>query len=166
MKILFFILAFLAPAPALAADNVALDSAVFVERSVTGADGKPSVVREEPKLVTPGDKLVFVLSYKNAGTAPADSFVVTNPIPASVSFVASDSPGADFSVDGGKSWGALAALKVKGADGKRSRRRGVRHHACPLGVRQGDPGRRRGQAQFQGHRSIDRSIPFLGATGG
>ena len=118
MRILFFILAFLAPVPALAADDVALDSAVFVERSVTGADGKQSVVREEPKLVTPGDKLVFVLSYKNAGSAPAESFVVTNPIPASVSFVASDSPGADFSVDGGKSWGALSALKVKGADGK------------------------------------------------
>lgn len=118
MRILFFILAFLAPVPALAADDVALDSAVFVERSVTGADGKQSVVREEPKLVTPGDKLVFVLSYKNAGSAPAESFVVTNPIPASVSFVASDSPGADFSVDGGKSWGALAALRVKGADGK------------------------------------------------
>lgn len=117
MKILFFILAIFAPAPALAADNVALASAVFVERSVTGADGKTSVVREEPKLVTPGDKLVFVLSYKNAGAAPADSFVVTNPIPASVSFVASDSAGADFSADGGKSWGALAALTVKGANG-------------------------------------------------
>lgn len=117
MKFLFLVLAFLAPAPALAANNVALSSAIFVERAVTGADGKTSVVREEPKLVTPGDKLVFVLTYKNSGTAPADSFVVTNPIPASVSFVASDSPGADFSVDGGKSWGALAALKIKAADG-------------------------------------------------
>lgn len=117
MKILFFILSIFASVPAFAADDVALSSAVFVERSVTAADGKTSVVREEPKLVTPGDKLVFVLTYKNAGTAPADSFVVTNPIPTSVSFVASDSPGADFSVDGGKSWGTLAALKVKAADG-------------------------------------------------
>ena len=117
MKILLFILAFLASVPALAADNVALASEVFVERAVTDANGKTTVVREEPKLVTPGDKLVFVLTYKNAGTAAADSFVVTNPIPSSVSFVASDSPGADFSVDGGKSWGALSALKVKAADG-------------------------------------------------
>lgn len=117
MKILLFLLAFLAPVPALAADNVALASEVFVERTVTDANGKPSVVREEPKLVTPGDKLVFVLTYKNAGATPADSFVVTNPIPASVTFVASDSPGADYSVDGGKSWGSLAALKVKDANG-------------------------------------------------
>lgn len=117
MKILLFILAFMAPVPALAADNVALASVVLVERAVTGADGTVRVVREEPKLVTPGDKLVFVLTYKNAGTAAAESFVVTNPIPASVNFVASDSPGADFSVDGGKNWGSLAALKVKAADG-------------------------------------------------
>ena len=118
MRILTFLLAIVASVPAAAADSVALASAVFVERAVTGADGKTSVIREEPKLVTPGDKLLFELSYKNAGSAPADSFVVTNPIPASVSFVASDSPGADFSVDGGKSWGPLAALKVKGADGR------------------------------------------------
>ncbi len=117
MRILFFILAIFAPATAFAADNVTLDSVVFVERSVTAANGKTRIALEEPKLVTPGDKLVFVLSYKNAGTAPADSFVVTNPIPASVGFVASDSPGADFSVDGGRSWGMLAALKVKAADG-------------------------------------------------
>ena len=117
MKLLLFIFALMAPMPALAADNVALASAVYVERAVTGADGTTRVVREEPKLVTPGDKLVFVLTYKNAGTAPAESFVVTNPIPASVSFVASESPGADVSVDGGNSWGSLAGLKVKAADG-------------------------------------------------
>ena len=118
MKILLFIAALLAPLPALAADNVALSSNIYVERQVTAANGKVSMVREEPKLVTPGDKLVFILSYKNAGAAPADSFVVTNPIPAAVSFVASDSPGADYSVDGGKSWAALPALKVKSADGR------------------------------------------------
>jgi len=117
MKILFFIAALLAPAAAIAADNVALDSAIFVERSISGPDGKLRVVREEPKLVTPGDKLVFVLSYRNAGNAPADSFVVTNPIPASVSFVSSDSNGAEYSVDGGKNWGLLPALKVRAADG-------------------------------------------------
>ena len=118
MKILLLIAALLAPAPAFAADSVALASTIYVERSVAGTDGVVRVVREEPKLVTPGDKLVFVLTYTNAGTAPAETFVVTNPIPQSVSFVASDSDGADFSVDGGTKWGALAALKVKSADGR------------------------------------------------
>jgi len=117
MKRLLFISALITAVPALAADNVTLASAVFVERSVTAPNGKMSVVREEPKLVTPGDKLIFVLTYNNAGAAPADNFVVTNPIPATVSFVASDSSGADFSVDDGKNWGALATLKIKAADG-------------------------------------------------
>ncbi len=117
MKSLLFIAAMLLSTPALAADRVALDSKVLVERQVVSADGKQRVVREDPKLVVPGDKLLFQLSYKNEGAAPADKFVVTNPIPQSVVFVSSDVPGADVSVDGGKSWGALAALKVKAADG-------------------------------------------------
>lgn len=119
MKILFFIAALLAPATAIAADKVALESTIYVERAVSGPDGKPQVIREEPKLVTPGDKLVFVLTYKNAGDAPADSFVVTNPVPPSVSFLSSESGGAEYSVDGGKNWGLLTALKVAAADGSR-----------------------------------------------
>jgi len=117
MKLLLFISALFTAVPALAKDDVTLASAVFVERAVTAPNGKTSVIREEPKLITPGDKLVFVLTYNNAGAAPAENFVVTNPIPASVSFVASDSSGADLSVDGGKNWGVLATLKVKAADG-------------------------------------------------
>ena len=117
MKFLLFIASLLAPAAAMAADQVALDSKVFVERQVTAADGKQKIVREDPKLVVPGEKLLFVLSYKNEGAAPADKFVVTNPIPQSVTFVASEAAGADYSVDGGKNWGTLAALKVKAADG-------------------------------------------------
>ena len=117
MKALLFIIALCASTMAVAADKVALDSKVFVERQVTSAQGKTSVVREDPNLVVPGEKLVFVLKYKNEGAAPAANFVVTNPIPQAVTFVASDAAGAEYSVDGGKIWGALAALKVKAADG-------------------------------------------------
>lgn len=117
MKSLLFIVAMLASTAAVAADKVALDSKVFVERQVAAADGKMKIVREDPKMVVPGERLLFILNYKNEGAAPADKFVVTNPIPQSVSFVASDSAGLDVSVDGGKNWGRLAALKVKAADG-------------------------------------------------
>ncbi len=117
MKSLLFIVSLLASTTAFAADKVALDSRVFVERQVTAADGKMKIVREDPKMVVPGERLLFVLNYKNEGAAAADKFVVTNPIPQSVAFVASDSAGVDVSVDGGKSWGALASLKVKAADG-------------------------------------------------
>jgi uncharacterized repeat protein (TIGR01451 family) len=117
MKIWLAILALIAPAAAFAADNVALSSEIFVERVKTGADGKPVTVRETPKVVTPGDKLVFELSYRNQGAQPATGFALTDPIPQSVVFAGSESPGAIVSVDGGKSWGPLASLRVAGPNG-------------------------------------------------
>lgn len=117
MKILLALLALLAPAAAFAADAVSLSSKVLVERIRQEADGKTRTVREEPGVVTPGDKLVFLLGYRNNGAAPATGFVVTNPIPGSVAFAGGESEGAQVSVDGGNSWGALAALRVANADG-------------------------------------------------
>jgi len=119
MKIWLALLALLAPVAATAADNVSLTSKVFVERVKPGADGKPLTVREEPGVVTPGDRLVFVLKYRNAGAQAATGFTLTNPIPPSVDFVATDDASASVSVDGGKSWGTLASLKVVAADGTR-----------------------------------------------
>jgi uncharacterized repeat protein (TIGR01451 family) len=117
MKILLALFALLAPVAASAANDVSLTSKVFVERVKTGADGKPVTVREEPGVVTPGDRLVFVLGYRNGGAQPATGFTLTNPIPPSVAFTGSDDSGAAVSVDGGKSWGILASLKVVQADG-------------------------------------------------
>jgi len=117
MRLLIAMLAFAAPAAALAADEVRLTSEVFVEHNVTQPDGSVRTVREAPNVVTPGDKLVFVLSYRNEGAAPATGFVVTNPMPESVSYADSASPGEIVSVDGGNSWGELASLRVRNADG-------------------------------------------------
>lgn len=117
MKIWLALFALLAPAAASAADNVSLTSKVLVERVKPGADGKPVTVREEPGVVTPGDKLVVVLSYRNKGAEPATGFTLTNPIPASVAFTGTEDSSASVSVDGGRSWGALASLKVATADG-------------------------------------------------
>lgn len=117
MKIWLALLALLAPAAAVAADNVSLTSKVLVERVKPGADGKPVTVREEPGVVTPGDRLVVLLSYRNAGAQPATGFTLTNPIPAAVAFTGTDDSSAVLSVDGGKSWGPLASLKVVAADG-------------------------------------------------
>lgn len=117
MKILLALLALLAPAAAFAAGDVSLSSKVLVEHVKPGPDGKPVTVREAPTVVTPGEKLVFVLSYKNQGAAPATGFTLTNPIPDSVAFAGTEDKDAVVSVDGGKSWGALAALKVVQADG-------------------------------------------------
>ena len=117
MKILLALFALLAPVAASAAGNVSLTTKVFVERVKADADGKPVTVREEPGVVTPGDRLIFVLGYRNGGAEPATGFTLTNPIPPSVAFTGSDDASAVVSVDGGKSWGALASLKVVQADG-------------------------------------------------
>jgi uncharacterized repeat protein (TIGR01451 family) len=117
MRKLLILLAFWLPSAALAQNQVALTSEVLVERTTTDANGAARVSLEAPGVVTPGDHLVFVLSYRNNGAAAASDFVVSNPIPDSVAFDGTDSPGAVYSVDGGRNWGALAALTVRGADG-------------------------------------------------
>jgi uncharacterized repeat protein (TIGR01451 family) len=117
MKFLLFMLAMIAPAAAMAAQDVSLASEVFVEKTVKDAKGQAKTVREVPALVTPGDRLVFVLNYKNQGAQPATGFTVTNPVPAAVAFASVEGAGSAVSIDGGKSWGQLSALKVKQADG-------------------------------------------------
>lgn len=117
MRTLLFMLAMLAPAAAAAADAVSLSSEIFVERAKPDGHGKTIVVREVPGVVTPGDKLVFVLNYRNAGSQPAVGFTVTNPMPGAIAFAEAEGEGAAVSVDGGRSWGALAALRIALPDG-------------------------------------------------
>src|SRR3546814_17611361 len=81
---LFLLFAALTPGPALAANQVALANHVFVERVSTEAEGKPRILLEEQKVVVPGDRLVFVLNYRNAGVQPADKIVITNSSPSAV----------------------------------------------------------------------------------
>ncbi len=106
------------PGMALAANNVALSSDVFVERKVQNPNGKTSVMLEEPKTVIPGDNLVFVLKYKNVGSTPATDFSVTNPLPKAVAFNGTSDGTEIVSIDGGKNWGPLSALKYTRADGE------------------------------------------------
>ncbi|HEV7233354.1 MAG TPA: hypothetical protein VGN36_03840 [Sphingorhabdus sp.] len=100
-----------------AATPLQLSSDVFVERQVVRADGSRTVVLEEPNLVLPGDNLVFVVKYRNAGRATASNFVVTNPLPAAVAFNGTSDGLETVSIDGGNNWGVLGALRVKQADG-------------------------------------------------
>jgi uncharacterized repeat protein (TIGR01451 family) len=117
MKFLLPLIALLTPAAAQAMNGVTLSNNVFVERVKQDASGKSSTVLEAPRMVTPGDRLLFELSYKNGGAEPATDFVVTNPIPDAVAYAGAEGDGTSVSVDGGRSWGALAALRIKQADG-------------------------------------------------
>ena len=62
-------------------------SAVFVERSKPMHDGRQRIsVLRTPAIVTPGDKLVFMLDYRNKGATTATNLVVTNPLPTAVAY--------------------------------------------------------------------------------
>ena len=102
---------------AYAATPLQLSSDVFVERQIVRVDGSKTVVLEKPKLVMPGDSLVFIVKYKNAGSTTANNFVVTNPLPTAVTFDGTSDGLEVVSVDGGRSWGILGSLKVKKPDG-------------------------------------------------
>lgn len=116
MRIFLLTLLALMAAPA-AASPVALSNNVFVERITTDPQGNRRVTLEEPRVVAPGDRLVFVLNYRNASGKPAEKFVVTNPMPAAVQFAEQGDGSAQLSVDGGKSWGNLGSLRVPTGDG-------------------------------------------------
>ncbi|MFM6853498.1 MAG: hypothetical protein ACKOUM_05395 [Sphingopyxis sp.] len=111
----------LAAAPAMAqnanGNAVAVNSDVLVERTATDGNGRTLTTLEEPEVVVPGDKLVFVLRYRNNGAQPATNFVVTNPMPEAVSFQGASDVAATVSVDGGRNWGQLATLNVRNTDG-------------------------------------------------
>lgn len=116
-RLLIALFLILSPSIGRAADAIALDSSVYVERIVPDAGGKTRTVLEEPKVVTPGDRLVFILQYRNTGTQSAKDFVVTNPMPAPVAYQGTSDTVAQVSVDGGKTFAPLASLKVRETDG-------------------------------------------------
>ena len=117
VRIFALMAAFLLPQAAIASQSVSLSSEVFLEKSISDGDGQVKIVLYEPKVVTPGDKLIFFLNYHNFGAAPAANFVVTNPLPGAVAFQGSNDAAAQLSVDNGKHWGILSALKIYAAGG-------------------------------------------------
>ncbi len=118
LKRLVIGMALILPGAALAANNVRLSSDVFVERKVAKPNGTTSVLLEQPTTVIPGDNLVFVVKYKNVGSAPASDFSVTNPLPRTVAFNGTADGTEIVSVDGGKTWGPLSALTFPSATGE------------------------------------------------
>ena len=118
LKGLTIAIALILPGTAMAANSVSLSSDVFIERKVAKPDGTTAVVLEQPKTFMPGDNLVFVVKYKNVGSAPASDFSVTNPLPKAVAFNGTSDGTEIVSVDGGRTWGPLSALSYPSANGE------------------------------------------------
>ena len=60
---------------------------------------------------------MFVVNYRNVGSAPATDFSVTNPLPKAVAFEGTSDGTEIVSVDGGKSWGPLSSLSYQSENG-------------------------------------------------
>ena len=120
LSLVFFITAaMIAAVPAgasAAAGAVVLKGDVKIETTVVDK-GVEKTVLVTPKIVVPGNRLLFSTSYRNESAAPVQNFVVTNPVPAGIAVAAPDAASLTVSVDGGKTWGKLAALSVKDAKG-------------------------------------------------
>lgn len=100
-----------------AATPVQLSSDVYVEKHIKRANGQNVTILEKPNMVVPGDNLVFVVKYRNIGAAPASKFVVTNPLPGAVAFNGTSDGLEVVSIDGGRSWGFLSTLHMRGENG-------------------------------------------------
>lgn len=103
--------------PALAAP-VELVTKVMTEQRTAAKDGTTQVALAPAGRVTPGDRIVYQIAYRNTGTQPISDFVVSNPLPKDVAYMApaAGSPAPDLSVDG-STFGSLAVLRVKGPNG-------------------------------------------------
>ncbi len=107
-------------APALAQTRTAIDikSTVLAVKEVTDAKGVKTNIFVAPTRVVPGTPLVIALKYQNISKLPVTKAVVDNPIPNAVRFtgLGIKSEFGVVSVDGGKTYGNLAALKIVNPD--------------------------------------------------
>lgn len=99
---------------------ITITSNIQAVKEITDANGARKKTLVDPTTVIPGTPLVVWINYKNATPAPVTGFVINNPVPAAIDFTAlgENSEWGVVSVDGGKTFGALATLKVMGADKK------------------------------------------------
>ena len=81
---------------------VAIDSAVFVERS----DGAARTV-EEAQLFRKGERVVTVLRWQASG----GRYTVTSPVPPRLQFEGASAEDVEVSTDGGRSWRSLALAR-------------------------------------------------------
>ena len=113
MKFKFATLAALIAATPLAhAAPVTVANSVYVEREVSIGNGASAKVLEPARSLRRGDRLVYVVSWR-APQARGEHLTITNPLPRTIAYERSSGGDEDVSVDGGRSWGKLDAMRVR-----------------------------------------------------
>ncbi len=108
-------------APVHAAADIRLKAVAEIEVSVVNDKGETEIKRIPAAKVIPGTEVIYTITVSNLGDQPADSVVVTDPIPENTTYVDRSAFGAGtkitFSVDGGNSYDLADELNVKDAAG-------------------------------------------------
>lgn len=112
LRTTFALLALAATGPALASSDVLTKSSIFVERIDPQGSGARRVRLEPARQVSPGERLIYVVEYRNTGKRPVQGFTVTNPLPRTVRLDETVDGSEIVSIDGGRSWGVLSNLRV------------------------------------------------------
>ena len=115
MRLSLLLAGLIAAVPA-AASTVEIQSSVLAEKRASAADGTTRVSLVPAARVTPGDKVVYRLEYRNNGSQAASGLVIANPVPAAMQYAgpAEGSAAPELSIDG-KTFGPLSTLKVREA---------------------------------------------------
>lgn len=111
------------PLGATAAAQVTAEQTVMREVVEVDATGREVVRLEAADQVTPGEKIAYLLRYRNEGANAAEALSLVMPVPAEVALVGGSAAGEGemaYSVDGGQAWGALGALTVEEDGGRRA----------------------------------------------
>ncbi|MDT8316977.1 MAG: hypothetical protein RQ824_03165 [bacterium] len=118
-------------APVYGAGKVKVTTLAEVEREVVNDKGEKEKqrVRAAEAKIMPGDEVIFTNSFINDETEAAENVVLTNAVPEHMLYIDFSAEGKDakidFSVDGGKSYGTPADLKVKDEEGNLRRAKGA-----------------------------------------
>lgn len=133
-----------------------LKMTVEAEKDVTVTEGGKKVVkRVKADKSSPGETLIFTLSYQNAGDERAVDVKLDNPLPAGTKYVSGSASGANaqvsYSADGGKTFAApeqLSVEKVKAGKKEKARAQAVDYTTIRWVISEIQPGQS-GQVSFR-----------------
>jgi uncharacterized repeat protein (TIGR01451 family) len=103
---------------------VELKAMAEMEVEVVNDDGQKEAQRIPAAKVVPGDVVIYTIYYTNNGAEAAENFVITNPVPEHMVYLATSAEGENteisFSVDGGNSYDIPGNLTITNSEGEQS----------------------------------------------
>jgi uncharacterized repeat protein (TIGR01451 family) len=101
---------------------VELKAVAEMEVEVVGDDGQKEIQRVPAEKVVPNDVVIYTIFYTNNGEEAAENFVIVNPVPEHMVYIAESADGENteitYSVDGGNGYDIPGNLTFTDSEGK------------------------------------------------